>query len=306
MSTPSIVFFGTHEFAATILEGLIQSHLVTVSLVITQPDRPVGRKQELQASPVKLLAQQYKLPLDQPPTLKSYNLEPNTYHLGIVAQYGLLIPEPILTAFPHGIVNVHTSLLPKYRGASPIQSALMNGDTMTGVTIMKMDVGLDTGPIILQKSLTIDADDTYATLDKKLAVIGVSALEEALPSYLDGTRIPVPQNSADATVCRELDRDHGRINWSKTNKEIYNLYRGLTPWPGIWTTWNGKRLKFLRVAPSDRSLAPGQVMLQNGTITIGCGTGSLDVLDLQLEGKSPMSATVFANGYKDIDHATLV
>jgi methionyl-tRNA formyltransferase len=237
MSLTPIVFFGTHKFAATILEGLTQSRLVDIALVITQPDRPVGRTKELQASPVKILAQKYNLPVDQPITLKGYKLEVSNVELGIVAQYGLLIPKHILDAFPKGILNVHTSLLPKYRGASPIQTALMHGDTETGVTIMKMDVGLDTGPIILQKKITIDSADTYQSLDQKLAVLGSASLHEALPAYLDGSLIPQTQNNAEATTCRELTRDDGHIDWQKTHTDVYNLYRALTPWPGIWTTW---------------------------------------------------------------------
>jgi methionyl-tRNA formyltransferase len=174
-----LVFFGTHEFAATILGGLLDNPLFEVCLVITQPDRPVGRKQELHPSPVKLLAQKYNIPIEQPSSLKSYQLSAMSFELGIVAQYGLLIPKHVLDSFPLGVINVHTSLLPKYRGASPIQSALINGETETGVTIMKMDQGLDTGPIILQKKTTIDPDETYTHIDKKLASLGTLALNEA-------------------------------------------------------------------------------------------------------------------------------
>ena len=150
MKSIKTVFFGTHDFAVTILQGLIDSPLFDIELVITQPDKPVGRKKELTPPPVKLLAQKHNIKTDQPSSLKDYNLKPNTYNLGITAQYGLLIPEKILNAPIHGTLNTHTSLLPKYRGSSPIQSALIDGETETGVTIMKMDKGLDTGPIILQ------------------------------------------------------------------------------------------------------------------------------------------------------------
>lgn len=275
MSPTPIVFFGTHQFAATILEGLIQSRLVDIALVITQPDRPVGRTQELQASPVKLLAQKHDLTIDQPPTLKGYELGIRNLEFGIVAQYGLLIPKHILEGLPRGCLNVHTSLLPKYRGASPIQTALMHGDTETGVTIIKMDVGLDTGPIILQKKITIGSADTYQSLDKKLAVLGSAALHESLPAYLDGSLIPQPQNDAEATTCRELTRDDGRIDWHKTNTEIYNLYRALTPWPGVWSTWNDKRLKFLAINLSGQSIPAGHVTVKDKEIFIGCGTGSI-------------------------------
>ncbi|MBI5254683.1 methionyl-tRNA formyltransferase, partial [Candidatus Falkowbacteria bacterium] len=187
MTKTNIVFFGTHNFAATILQGLIDSGLFDIQLVITQPDRPVGRKQEMQKSPVKLLAEQHNLTIAQPKSLKTCTLAHlHTCTLGICAQYGLIIPQAILDAPKHGTINVHTSLLPKYRGASPIQTALMNGETQTGVTIMKMDIGLDTGPIVLQKSLDIAQNDTYTTLDQKMAKIAILGLLEAIPGYISG------------------------------------------------------------------------------------------------------------------------
>ena len=168
------IFFGTHNFAATILQGLIDSPLFDIQLVITQPDKPVGRKQERQKSPVKILAEKHSLSIDQPVSLKTCTLAHlHTCELGICAQYGLIVPENILNAPQHGIINVHTSLLPKYRGASPIQSALINGEKETGVTLMKMDEGLDTGPILWQKSLKIELDDTYTTVESKLSKIAI-------------------------------------------------------------------------------------------------------------------------------------
>ncbi|MFA6427386.1 MAG: methionyl-tRNA formyltransferase [Candidatus Magasanikbacteria bacterium] len=294
------VFFGTHNFAETILEGIANSPLFDVQLVITQPDRPVGRKQELQVPPAKLLAQKYNIPVEQPASLKNFKFQISNFKLSIVAQYGLLIPPHILNAPQHGTINVHTSLLPKYRGASPIQSALINGETETGVTIMKMDVGLDTGPILLQKSLIIDPDDTYTDLDKKLAVLGVQGLEEAIPQYIEGKLNPVPQDDSKATTCKQLSRDDGRIDWNKTSQEIYNLYRGLTPWPGVWTMWQDKRLKLLNIKPVKDSISAGQVTVKNDILLIGTSNASIQVLELQLEGKPKMDAKIFLNGYKNI------
>ncbi len=235
MKTISTVFFGTERFAATILEGLIASDLFDIRLVITQPDRPVGRHQDMAAPPVKLVAEKHSIPYLQPTTLKGFSLE-EPVQVGIVAQYGLLIPESILSFPKHGLINTHTSLLPKYRGATPIQSALIHGETETGVTIMQMDKGLDTGPILLQKKINITATDTYETLDTALAPVALEGLLEAVPAYVAGTLLPTPQNTADATTCREFTRDTGKIDWHKSAEEIYNLYRGTTPWPGIWTT----------------------------------------------------------------------
>lgn len=302
-----IIFFGTHDFAAHILKGLLKSPLFSVDLVITQPDRPTGRKQELQKSPVKILAEKHNLKIDQPENLKNYGLLVTGYglQLGIVAQYGLLIPEDVLEAPKYGTLNVHTSLLPKYRGASPIQSALINGDSETGVTIMKMDKGLDTGPILLQKKLKIDKDDAYVELDKKLAKIGLKSLLQAVPDYTDGKLKPQPQDNSKATTCKQLSREDGKIDWAKTANEIYNLYRGLTPWPGIWTMWKNKRLKLLKIKPTDKKLDTGLVSTEKEKIYIGCDEGSIEVLELQLEGKKSMDAKTFLNGHKDINKIIL-
>ena len=202
MKKISTVFFGTHDFAATILEGLIDNPLFDIKLVITQPDRPVGRKKEMQAPPTKIVAEKYNIPIQQPTSLKTYNLKPKTYDLSIVVQYGLLIPPNILNIPKHGTLNTHTSLLPKYRGASPIQSALINGDKKTGVTIMLMDEGLDSGPIILQKETKILPNETYLELDKKLSKISLEALVESIPKYISGNLKPKEQDKSKATFCK--------------------------------------------------------------------------------------------------------
>ena len=297
----STVFFGTHTFAATILEGLLSQPLFSIDLVITQPDRPVGRHQEFLPSPVKVLAEKHGLAVNQPETLKTYTLKPSTYDLGIVAQYGLLIPKEILAVPKKGIINVHTSLLPKYRGASPIQTALLNGDTETGVTIMMMEEGLDTGPILLQKSLAIDPDDSYPDLDKKMAVLGTATLLEAVPLYLSNNLLPQPQDESLVTTCRQLTRDDGRVNWQRSNHEIYNQYRALTPWPGIWSTWNKQRLKLLQTYPTQKNVSPGMILVEADRIHIGCGKDSLEITHLQLEGKKAMDAETFLRGYKNFD-----
>ncbi|MBI5222270.1 MAG: methionyl-tRNA formyltransferase [Candidatus Magasanikbacteria bacterium] len=304
--TIKTVFFGTHNFAANILQGIINNPLFDIQLVITQPDKPVGRKQELQKSPVKLLAEKYNLQAAQPDSLKTYTLTNlHTYELGICAQYGLIIPPNILNTPKHGIINVHTSLLPKYRGASPIQSALINGETETGVTLMKMDEGLDTGPILWQKGLKIEPDDTSTTIEQKLAKIAILGLTEAIPDYSGGALIPTPQDNAHASICKGLTREDGKIDWSKTAQQIYNQYRGLTPWPGIWTMWNNKRLKLLQIKPTDKVTPTGQVLVEGDRIYIGASDRAIEVLELQLEGKQKMSAKDFANGHRDFNRTRI-
>lgn len=314
----SVVFFGTHTFAVKILESLLSDKNISVDLVITQPDKPVGREQKLQPSPVKIFAEAHGLKIDQPKSLKSYQVSPfpalggtpptggGPFQLGVVAQYGSIIPKPILESPTHGILNVHTSLLPKYRGASPIQSAIMNGDPETGVTIMQMNEGLDTGPIILQKSLKIGPDDTYAIVDQKLAELGAQALLEAIPAYISGSLQPQTQDEMQVTTCKQLTREDGRINWQKTAQEIYNQYRALTPWPGVWTIWNEQRIKLLKIRPTSQTSKPGLVSVNNDSLIIGSTDGALEIIDLQIEGKKPMDAKTFLNGNKAILHASLV
>ncbi len=299
------IFFGTHQFATTILQGLIDDPNISVDLVITQPDKPAGRKKILTPPPVKILAEQNGLKVEQPKSLKNYSLPTTTYKLGITAQYGLLVPKHILEAPELGILNVHTSLLPKYRGASPIQSALINGETKTGVTIMKMDEGLDTGPILLQKSLVIEANDTYPIVDQKLAKIGREALLEAIPAYVAGELMPKDQDNSQATTCGQFSREDGRIDWNQSNIKIFNLFRGLTPWPGIWTTVENKRLKLTEIEPSQESIPTGTIRFVDKQVLIGCGTGSIVAKKLQLEGKKEMSGEEFVRGNVNLDNSKL-
>lgn len=299
------VFFGTHTFATTMLQALINDPEMNVSLVITQPDKPVGRKKVLTPPPVKLLAEQHGIAVEQPASLKNYEL-PTGFDIGVTAQYGLLVPKHILDAPTHGILNVHTSLLPKYRGASPIQSALIHGETETGVTIMKMDVGLDTGPILLQKSLQISADDTYLILDQKLAKLAAPALTEALKAYVAGDLAPQEQDDSQATHCKQFSRDDGRVDWTQTTNDIYNKYRGLTPWPGLWTTLDGKRIKLHTIATATQQLEPGKLSFDNTAIRIGTKDGSIEVHEIQIEGKPTMSAEQFISGYGQYDGSNVV
>lgn len=296
----TINFFGTQEFARTILAGFLGNKNFLVQAVVTQPDRPVGRKHILTPSPVKILAEANKVPVFQPESLKDFIIskEIDTVpDLHIVAQYGLMIPESIVVAPQFGTINVHTSLLPKYRGASPIQSALMNGESETGITIMLMDKGMDTGPILSQQKIAINPADTYESLDKKMAELGTELLLKTIPPYLQGKIKPQPQDDAQATSCKKLDRDTGRVNWGEHATTIYNFYRGLYPWPGIWTTWNNQRVKLLSVQPTAEIIAPGHLKTNKKSVLVGCHNSALEILALQIEGKNAQSAESFIAGY---------
>lgn len=305
MSKIKTAFFGTQDFAATILQGLLDSDFVSVEMVFTQPDRKTGRKQAVEESPVKKLAKKYNIPVEQPETLKDYSSPLTPYSIGIVAQYGLIIPKKIIDSFPKGMINVHGSLLPKYRGASPIQAALVNGETETGVTIMVMDEKMDHGPILSQAKLGIDTVDTYTSLASKMAAEGLILLLNTLPEWLSNQLNAQPQDESQATFTKLLTKEDGLVDFNKTNDEIYNQYRGLTPWPGIWTIWNDKRLKLLKIRKSEKILPAGLVSATEQKIFIGCGSGSIKVLELQLEGKNPMDAKTFLSGYANINGAKL-
>jgi methionyl-tRNA formyltransferase len=300
-----VVFFGTNAFAAQTLEGLINSSFVEVVLVITQPDKRVGRKQVLESPAVKVLAEKHGICVEQPTSLQDYRLPVTAANVGILEKYGLMIPDEIINAFPLGIVNIHPSLLPTYRGPSPFQTALMNGETETGVTIMKLVQKMDAGPLLAQRVVPIEPDETALDLEKKLAAVGIDLLLETLPLYIDGSLKQREQDESSVTYSHLLTRDTGKIDWHKPAQEIYNLYRGLTPWPGMWTVFREQRLKLLEVRPSLKGFTPGAVSVEDGTIFIGCGGGSLEVLSLQLEGKKPMDPKTFLNGYNAFAHATL-
>ncbi len=293
----SITFFGTHEFGVTILESLAKDDRFSVDLVVTQPDKPVGRKQILTPPPVKVLADTLGIKTEQPESLKNFHLEKDLYDVAVTAQYGLLIPSHLFEETKHGFVNVHTSLLPKYRGASPIQSALINGETETGVTIMIMDTGMDTGDVLSQEKTSIDENDTYPVLDQKLANIGSALLLETLPEYIAEKITPQKQDETQVTMCRKLSRDDGKIDWSKTTEEIYNLYRGTTPWPGIWTTLNGARVKLLEITPGYQKLEPGLISCEEDWIAVGTGDGTIEILKIQFEGKTALDVNACLAGY---------
>lgn len=301
-----IIFFGTQTFGAGILRCLIESKNYKIVAVVTQPDRKIGRQQETQKSPVKLLAEQHGLKIFQPESLKNWEMDIADSDLSIVCEYGLIIPKKILETSKYGAINVHTSLLPKFRGASPIQTAIINGETETGVTIMQMDEKLDHGPILSQTKVEIAPDDTYLDLAKKMEPLAQNLLLKTLPEYLEGRIKPKPQNESGATYCKMFTREDGLVDWKKSTEQIYNQYRGLTPWPGVWTRWDKKRLKLQKIKPSAGKISPRSVKINDKRIFVGTSNGAVEILSLQLEGKKEQTGANFITGYPKFGDAVLL
>jgi len=305
---------GTPELACASLKALLESKEVEVTAVVTQPDRPKGRDLKLQASPVKELALQFGLPVLQPERARDEafigelrQLEPE---LIAVAAFGQLLPKNLLELPRYGCLNVHTSLLPRYRGAAPIQWAILNGDAETGVTIMKMDVGLDTGDILTQERTPIRDEDTSETLHDRLAQIGAGLLVRTIPDYTAGKLVPRPQPAEGMVYAPKIKKEAGLIDWKRPARAIWNRVRGLTPWPGAYTFLQSagprRLLKLWGAEVSDGSGTPGQVLKadKNG-IVVACGAGALKIGKLQLEGGRRLNVQEFLAGHELMPGAVL-
>jgi methionyl-tRNA formyltransferase len=299
-----LVFMGTPDFAATSLDALLKSDDSVVG-VITQPDRPKGRGQVLTPSPVKLLAQREQIPLLQPLKMKDPEfLQALTEwkpDLIVVAAFGRILPPAILSLPPLGCINVHGSLLPKYRGAGPIQWAIINGETETGITTMLMDEGMDTGAMLLQKAIPIIADDTAGTLSPRLAEIGGKLLVETIVQLKNGTLVPRPQDSSHATLAPLLKKEDGVIDWALPATALANRVRGLAPWPGAYTTAaGGERWTIWRtlVLPGPVTKPPGVVIaITTEAIHVATGEGVLAVMELQPANSRRMAVSQFLSGH---------
>jgi methionyl-tRNA formyltransferase len=302
---PSLVFCGTPNFAVPTLQKLVDAGF-PVRLVLTQPDRPRGRGLELAPSPVKECALQLGIPVLQPDKIKNnQELRANLASLKpeaiIVVGYGRIIPQWMIDLPPLGNLNLHASLLPKYRGAAPIQWAIANGETATGVTTMRINAGLDTGDILLQKQMPITSEDTSESLAPRLADIGAELMVETLMGLHSGTLQPRRQDDSRATLAPILRKEDGSINFSRTAQDIYNRLRGFQPWPGAYTSFREKQLQVrkAKLADPEMNLSPGKLLLEEGCLAVGCGSGTaLQLLEVQPEGKKRMSALDFANGYR--------
>ncbi len=299
-----LVFMGTPEFAVPVLEALIGTHQVVG--VVTQPDRPAGRRRQLQPSPVKRVALEYGLSLMQPRSLR----EPEAIaqlaawrpELVVVAAFGQILRQDVLDLPPYGCLNVHASLLPRWRGAAPVAAAILAGDDVTGVTIMKMDAGLDTGPILAQREEPIGFSDTRATLEERLAHLGADLLVETLPLYLEGILMPRPQPMNGVTWAGQLRKEDGLLDWSRPAVELDRRVRAFNPWPGAFTFWRAQRLEVLRALPIPTwrgEAAPGSVLALADGVIVSTGEGALRLERVQLAGKRPMDIAAFLRGQRD-------
>lgn len=298
-----VVFLGTPEFAVPSLRAIVAAAHDVVA-VFTQPDRPKGRGGELSQSPVKVAARELGIAIHQPERIRRPEsielLRQLAPELMVVVGYGQIIPQTIIDIPPHGILNVHASLLPKYRGAAPIQWAIANGETETGVTIMQIDAGLDTGDMLLKQTVAIGPEETAPELSARLAPTGADLLLRAIERIENGTVRREKQNNAEATHAPILKKEDGLIDWWRPASQIYNRLRGFTPWPGAYTSFRGQQLSMLRAKPAaDPKMAPGALIAEKRRVFAGCGENTaLELLEVQLAGKKRMNAEAFANGYQ--------
>jgi methionyl-tRNA formyltransferase len=302
-----LVFAGSPAFAVPTLERLAQAH--DIRSVVTQPDRPVGRKQELQPPPVKEAALRLNLPVFQPEKIKSdesrallQEIQPDCV---VVVGYGQILPPWLLEMPRFGCINLHASLLPAYRGAAPIQWSVANGETTTGLTTMLMDPGLDTGPILLQWTTQIGPEETAVELAERMSTPGADLIAETLERLQAGTVTPQPQDHSRASRAPLLKKEHGLIDWSLSAQQIANRVRGLLPWPGCYTGFRGKKLQVWRARPYQSrererpgvAFKPGQLLLHSDSLFVACGQNtSLQLLELQLEGRRRVTAAEFLHG----------
>jgi methionyl-tRNA formyltransferase len=308
-----IVFMGTPAFAVPTLERVVEAGH-KVSAVYTQPDRPKGRGGQVTASPVKEAALRLGLPVHQPERIRR---EPNVEQLRalqpeamVVVGYGQIIPQSIIDIPPAGIINVHASLLPKYRGAAPIQWAIANGEALTGVTTMRIDAGLDTGDMLLKWSTLIGAEENALELSPRLAEAGAELLVETLAGLHQGIIQPEKQDSSQATLAPILKKEDGQIDWSWTATRIFNRSRGLLPWPGTYTTYRGQQLQIWKTRPADplpdAANVPGRLHASRKRLWVECGEGTvLEILELQIQGRNRIPAEAFLAGQRLADNENL-
>ena len=302
---------GTPEFAVPSLAVLVAQPEHQIVAVVTQPDAPAGRGKQLAQSPVKQWALAHRLPVLQPPSLKPPEVveELRAYQpdVIVVAAFGQILRRAVLDMPPHGCVNVHGSLLPRWRGASPVSAAIAAGDTVTGITIMRMDIGLDSGPMLSKRAEAIRADDTTGSLMARLALVGADLLVETLPGYLQGSLVPEAQDTTQITLCKQIKKEEGRIYWQRSAIDIDRHVRAMLPWPSAFTLLNGKLLKIGRAEIRDRRISDvlGMIHVEKNTILVQCGEGVLQLLEVQPEGKKMMLAADFARGQVNLNGAVL-
>lgn len=299
-----LIFMGTPDFAATALKALIEDGH-EIALVVTQPDKPKGRGHKMMPPPVKVVAENYGLPVYQPQSMKTddaYNYLINfKAELFVVAAYGQILPQRVLDIPKFGCVNIHASILPKYRGAAPIQWSIINGETKTGVTTMQMNAGLDTGDMLVKKYVDISLTETFETLHDKLACAGVDAIRETIIQIESGTLTPEKQDDAISCYAPMIDKTTGILDFSKDAQALYNLIRGLNPYPYASTTYCGTRFKVICAQPSaeQKEGLPGEILsVSKDGVLVKCGSGSLLITDVQFEGKKKMPVSEYIKGNK--------
>ena len=296
-----IIYMGTPEFACPTLQTLIDRKEQLVA-VFTQPDRPKGRGQKLQAPPVKELAERHGIPVYQPAKVRIPEvieqiraLQPD---LIVVVAFGQILPKALLEIPPYGCVNVHASLLPRYRGAAPLNWCIVNGEQETGVTTMLMDVGLDTGPMLLKRATPIAPDEGIGSLHDRMSQLGAELLAETLDGLQAGKIIPEPQNDEASCYAPLLKKEDGLLDWTRPAHELYNQIRGLAVWPGCYTVHNGEPLKIHQVTPGTGNGVPGAVLSASPAgVEVACGAGSLVIRELQAAGSRRMDAASFLAGH---------
>ncbi len=291
-----IVFMGTPEFSVPVLDALLEAGH-EIAAVYCQPPRPAGRGKKDRPSPVQARAEALALDLRHPVSLKDKAAQAEFAALNadvaVVVAYGLILPQAILDAPTRGCLNIHASLLPRWRGAAPIHRAIMAGDTETGVCIMQMEAGLDTGPVLLQKHTRIGAEETTGQLHNRLSDMGAAAIVEALDRLEDLT--PVPQDDVGVTYADKIDKSEAQLDWAWRAAEVDRHIRGLSPFPGAWCDINGQRLKFLASRVTSGCGAPGEVL--DDALTVACGQGAVEILRLQRAGKGPQDRETFLRGF---------
>ncbi len=296
-----IAFLGTSAFAVPALEALVKGH--TVSLVVTQPDRPAGRRAVVEPTPVKRAAVRLGIPVVQPERINRDDgvdaLRRAAPDALVVAAYGQLLRPVVFDLAPHGAINIHASLLPRYRGAAPVNWAIVHGETATGVTTFRIDAGMDTGPMFLSRELAIGEDETAGELEPRLAALGAEVIAETLAG-LEAETLAATAQPDGATLAPKLERDDGRIDWARPAGEVRNLVRGMNPWPGAWTTLDGTRVKIHRAVLTDvaaGTLPPGALGPRAaGRLLVACGNRLLDVIEVQREGRARTRGSEFLNG----------
>jgi len=310
LGNPKIIFFGTPEFAAGILKALIENKF-DIAAVVTQPDRKIGRRREIVFSPVKKITLENKIPVLQPETLTYISATRKIKEIGadlfIVAAYGKILPKEILEIPRYGAVNVHTSLLPWHRGASPVQSAILAGEKETGITLIKMNERMDEGDILAREKIKIKKNETADILSEKLGRLGADMMANFIPDWIAGKIRPIIQNHEEATYCKPVKRENGKINWDDAVEKIYRQWRAYRPWPGIFSEINlknqSKRLKLTEIeiiSGTETGEKTGKIIKYNKEIAAQARGGLIIFKKIQIEGKKEIGASDFAKGHPEI------